>query len=154
MNSYQEFKKNVWRGMQFLVADTLKRCSDIKQDVVLNWVNDTYGPAWLNVGERCCRFIEEAIELVQAVGLPKEMVLKLVDRCYNKEKGEIQQELGGASVTLLSLAESLGLSREGCEGIEFENCLKADNDKFRAKHLKKQEAGLTIKEWPIEKEND
>lgn len=140
--------KNVWKGVSWFMADICQKANDQKQALVFDWIEDFYGPEWTNLGERCCRFIEEAIELVQAVGLPKEMVLKLVDRCYNKEKGEIQQELGGASMTLTALAEALKLSREGCESIEIDHCFNADKEKFRAKHLKKQEAGLTIKEWP------
>ena len=50
--------------------------------------------------ERCHRFIEEALELVQAGDCSKEDVLMLVDYVYSRPKGEVYQEVGGVIVTL------------------------------------------------------
>lgn len=56
-----------------------------------------------DTAERNCRFIEEALELVQACGMSKEDVLKLVDYTFSRPNGEIRQEVGGVMVTLAAL---------------------------------------------------
>lgn len=50
--------------------------------------------------ERNHRFLEEALELVQASGCTKEEALQLVDYVYGRDQGEINQEVGGVMVTL------------------------------------------------------
>ena len=53
---------------------------------------------------RVARFLEEAIELAQAMGLKKENVALLADQVYAKPPGEFSQELGGCLVTLALVA--------------------------------------------------
>lgn len=78
------------------------------QTRVRKWVVDCFGEEIAdNVGERNERFIEEALELVQASGLPKEDVLMLVDYVYRRPAGEIYQEIGGVVVTLSALCSAL-----------------------------------------------
>jgi hypothetical protein len=55
--------------------------------------------------ERAYRFIEEAIELVQAADIPKEDVLELAKYVYDRPKGEMFQEIGGVMVTLAAFCE-------------------------------------------------
>jgi NTP pyrophosphatase (non-canonical NTP hydrolase) len=50
--------------------------------------------------ERNHRFLEEALELVQASGCTKSEAHQLVDYVYGRPKGEINQEVGGVMVTL------------------------------------------------------
>ena len=54
--------------------------------------------------ERCDRFIEEALELVQAVGYDRERAHALVDYVFDRPVGEVHQEAGGVMVTLAALA--------------------------------------------------
>ena len=65
--------------------------------------------------ERRHRFLEEALELVQASGGRREEVLPLVDYVYGRPPGEIGQEVGGVMVTLASLctASHLDMSQSG-----------------------------------------
>lgn len=65
--------------------------------------------------ERNHRFLEEALELVQAAGCTKTEALKLVDYVYARPVGELNQEIGGVMVTLaaLCLAQHLDMHEEG-----------------------------------------
>ncbi len=65
--------------------------------------------------ERADRFIEEALELVQAGDYPPERAHALVDYVFNRAKGEPAQEVGGVMVTLaaLCLASNLDMHAAG-----------------------------------------
>src|SRR6266436_4429278 len=53
--------------------------------------------------ERNHRFIEEALELVQACGCTASEAHQLVDYVYGRDQGDINQEVGGVMVTLAAL---------------------------------------------------
>lgn len=53
--------------------------------------------------ERGHRFGEEAVELVQAVGVTREDMHRLVDYVYDRPVGMVGQEVGGVMVTLAAL---------------------------------------------------
>lgn len=65
--------------------------------------------------ERNDRFIEEALELVQASGYPRERALQLVDYVYGRPQGEINQEVGGVMITLAAhcLAHGVDMHEAG-----------------------------------------
>jgi len=56
--------------------------------------------------ERNARFLEEALELVQACEFSREDCLKLVDYVYSRPVGERHQEVGGVMVTLAALCSA------------------------------------------------
>src|SRR3954471_13386993 len=53
--------------------------------------------------ERNHRFLEEALELVQALGCTRAEAHQLVDYTFDRPAGEPAQELGGVMVTLAAL---------------------------------------------------
>jgi hypothetical protein len=65
--------------------------------------------------ERNHRFLEEALELVQACGTTQEEAHKLVDYVFNRPVGEKFQEVGGVMVTLSALcnAQKLEMNEAG-----------------------------------------
>lgn len=65
-----------------------------------------------DVRERNWRFLEEALELVQANGCSREDAHELVDYVFGRPAGELHQEAGGVMVTLAALcaASSIELS--------------------------------------------
>ena len=74
------------------------------QDRVLPWMLECFGSTIsMNQTERNHRFIEEALELVQAKGCTKAEVLQLVDYVFSRSKGDPDQEVGGVMVTLAAL---------------------------------------------------
>jgi hypothetical protein len=92
-----------------------------------------------NIETRCYRFLEEALELVQALGCTREAALKLVDYVYGRPKGVLNQEIGGTMVTLAALCEAVDRSMSVCGDIEIERC---ETPEMRAKILAKQTSKL------------
>lgn len=69
---------------------------------------------------RLLRFLEEAVELVQAGGLSLEDQLHILRVVNAREAGEFGQEIGGVMVTLYLAAEVHGFSVEAEEDREIE----------------------------------
>lgn len=86
--------------------------------------------------ERNHRFLEEALELVQACDCTKEEALKLVDYVYGRDVGEKSQEVGGVMNTLGALCLSHDLDMMDCGHIELDRCW-TKVDKIRAKQAAK-----------------
>ena len=59
--------------------------------------------------ERNHRYFEESTELVQANGMTRSEAHQLVDYTYDRPVGELNQEIGGAMVTLAALCLSRGI---------------------------------------------
>lgn len=84
------------------------------------------------------RFLEEALELVQAARCTKEEALQLVDYVYNRPVGELQQELGGVMVTLAAWAEAHSLDMAKCGWLEQHRCEQPEvMEKIRRKQASK-----------------
>lgn len=115
---------------------------DERQADVYRWVGETFGLANLETQERCKRFIEEAIELCQAEGLTDAQVCSILVYVYDKEPGEVSQEVGGVGTTLLAYCEAKGISADEAEKKEFMRVLGMDPDHFRRRHNVKAEAGI------------
>lgn len=78
------------------------------QDRVARWMLDCFGPTIAaDTVERNYRFLEEALELVQANGCTAEDAHALVDYVYGRPVGEINQEVGGVMVTLAALCNTI-----------------------------------------------
>lgn len=91
---------------------------------------------------RALRFLEEAIELGQALGLSEVIADALMTRVYAKEKGDIKQEFGGVYVTLNVLAESMRLDLRQMGEAEFDRCKQVPEEKFRQRNKEKDDMGF------------
>lgn len=58
---------------------------------------------------RVYRFLEEAMELAQAMEVTKEEAAKLLDYVFSRPVGEVRQELGGTVFTLVGVANALDM---------------------------------------------
>lgn len=108
------------------------------QTRVLDWARRTFGPGTAdNPTERIMRFLEESLELAQALGLSEEEVGRVVAYVYGRPVGEPAQEVGGTMVTLASLCEFFGIDmqREGDRELA-----RIDTPEMRAKIAAKQAA--------------
>ena len=116
--------------------------SNHTQRDVLDWVRNTFGQKFLNDRERAFRFIEEAIELVQAIGLSSSDVVAILRHVYGRPAGEYPQEMGGVMITLEALAEHLGvaLDRQGC--LEWDRINSLPQSHFDAASERKQNADV------------
>jgi hypothetical protein len=79
------------------------------QERVHAWVVDFFPEHGVNVPERARRFIEEATELAQAVGLPDDQIRANVERVLSREPGQPHQEVGGTMVSLFALCAAAAL---------------------------------------------
>ncbi|BAG41722.1 hypothetical protein [Ralstonia phage phiRSL1] len=80
------------------------------------WMMECFGPAVsADVVERNHRFLEEALELVQACGCTASEAHQLVDYVFGRPVGEVYQEVGGVMVTLaaLCLAQGRDMHQDG-----------------------------------------
>lgn len=69
--------------------------------------------------ERCDRFLEEALELVQAAGYTPGRAYALVDYTFGRRAGEIVQEAGGVMITLAAFALAHGIDMHEAGEIEL-----------------------------------
>ncbi len=83
---------------------------------VHEWTTACFPPsAQSDVSERAHRFLEEALELVQASNCSREDALALVEYVFSRPEGATYQEAGGVMVTLAALcnAQSVDMDRAG-----------------------------------------
>lgn len=63
---------------------------------------------------RNARFIEEALELVQSLGMTQSQAHQLVEYVFTRATGEASQEMGGVLITLAVLAAANDLDMNYC----------------------------------------
>jgi len=111
------------RGTHFETIDVQKRTR--------RWVESRLGIAAMNVHERGLRSAEENIELVQCCGVTEQQYINIVRHVYGKPVGDVRQELGGAGMTLLAIADSVGYVLSECVDSELRRVESLPTDKFR-----------------------
>lgn len=67
-----------------------------------------------DLDERIARFVEEALELAQSLGLERNAAMQLVHYVFDRPAGDPAQEFGGVATTLAVLAEFTGHHMIGC----------------------------------------
>lgn len=79
------------------------------QDYLADWLERCLGKKTLKSRkDRAMRVLEEAVELAQAVGIPREKALEQLHHTYNRPKGRVAQEIAGVINAALLAAEALG----------------------------------------------
>ena len=116
----------------------MSKFNDYQRRVVC-WMLTCFGPAkTIDPIERCKRFLEEALELVQALGLRKSKVLELVEYVYDRPAGEPEQEVGGVAVSLMGLCDSVDIQFIEAGETELARVYK-NIPRIREKQLEKPE---------------
>ena len=107
------------------------------QNRVSPWMDACFGP---EIGadriERNHRFVEEALELVQACGCTKSEAHQLVDYVFDRPQGDVNQEVGGVMVTLAALCLANGLDMHDAGETELARVWQKI-DKIRSKQAAK-----------------
>lgn len=86
--------------------------------------------------ERNHRFLEESLELVQALNCTRSEAHQLVDYVFSREMGEPKQEVGGVIVTLAALCAANGFTMTSCGEEELAH-VWTKIEKIRAKQAAK-----------------
>lgn len=108
----------------------------------LAWAVKMFGPVALDRHERLMRFVEEAIELAHAEGLPGIPIQRVIDRVYSRPRGNTAKEIGQAQACLETFAESVGLSSDREASIEFERVQQIPKEEWERRHKAKVELGI------------
>lgn len=111
------------------------------QERVTEWVDHCFGiETRQDLAERAARFLEEALELVQSLGMPEDDAMELVGYTFGRPQGQPVQELGGVMVTLAGLAEAAELNMVGAGETELIRCW-IKTPEIRAKQATKPKTG-------------
>lgn len=111
------------------------------QNHVRKWTHECFGDEIArDTVERNHRFLEEALELVQAGDCTKAEALQLVEYVYSRPAGELRQEVGGVLVTLAALCNAREIDMLKAGEAELARCF--DNiERIRAKQKAKPKVG-------------
>jgi len=113
------------------------------QAIATNWAIKAFGVEHVLDGRvRALRFLEEAVELAQALGVTKQKVVLLLDTVYNKPPGDKKQEIGGSFLTLLVLCSSTTDDPETCLENELFRVLQKPIEEFAERNKTKIHFGL------------
>lgn len=108
----------------------------------LQWAVDTFGTIAFDPQERALRFIEEAIELVDAIGLPQVAVESIARRVYDRPQGVPQKEFGQAMLTLELLAEVFYIDAREESANEFKRVQTISQEEWGRRHRAKVALGI------------
>ncbi len=91
------------------------------QDQAGEWALVAFGPTIAeDQVERAQRFLEEALELFQAMGRGRDEALALVDYVYGRPAGDPPQEVGGVFLTLYCLCAAAGIDGKAAAYAELD----------------------------------
>lgn len=111
--------------------------------IALDWARRSFGAEHVNnIPIRSLRLAEEAVELAQAAGIPKDKMYDLVDIVYSRPKGELTQELGGVMMTAVVLSAVMGLDADHFFETELRRVLAKPPEHFAARNQEKLDLGL------------
>lgn len=108
----------------------------------LAWALGTFGVIALDPDERAARFVEEAIELVHAAGMPQSLVDRIVTRVYSRPPGTFSKEIGQAAVTLEMLAQTYDLCVETEAEREWQRVQRIPREQWTKRHDAKVLLGI------------
>ncbi len=84
------------------------------------WMDACFGPEIAeDLMERNHRFLEEALELVQACRCTQSEAHQLVDYVFNRPEGNRVQEVGGVKVTLAALCNAVDVNADAAAELEL-----------------------------------
>jgi hypothetical protein len=107
------------------------------QSGVRTWMLQCFGAEIsFDKAERNHRFLEEALELVQAGGCTASEAHQLVDYVFGRPAGEMRQEAGGVMVTLAGFCLAHGFNMHEAGSAELAR-VWTKVEQIRAKHAAK-----------------
>lgn len=141
--NFIDTEKEDYRQAFRLREETVENHPNNFQDNVKAWAVECFGASVANnKAERVLRFIEEALELAQALELSQEDAHRLVTYVFNRPKGEPAQEVGGTMVTLAALCAVTDLDMQK-SGEEELSRIWFNMPAIREKQIYKQHQKIT-----------
>lgn len=147
------YKEGFDRGMQthadsieaaeHEVNAEIERLSDLNPQW-LEWARDMFGEIAGNPQERALRFVEEAVELAQAMELDRAKMTAIVDRVWSRQAGDVSREIGQCRVTLDLLAFIIGVDPTSEAAAEFGRVKSIPKEEWMKRHQAKIERGFAL----------
>lgn len=135
-------ERNLWTAFKAAVTRVCDGVGRSLQDRTADWIYEVCKDDPTDLPERRARFIEEALELVQSLGMSQHDVEQVVAYVFSRPVGMTAQEFGGAHLTMLALANHTGFDVEECSEEELDRCWQqAVIDKIRRKRSTRHERG-------------
>lgn len=107
------------------------------------WVNECFNEAIASdTMERNHRFLEEALEVVQANNATAEEAHTLVDYVFARPVGEKRQEAGQALITLAALCQAAGVNLEQAATAELDR-IKQPEEMARIREKQKNKPAMS-----------
>lgn len=92
---------------------------------------------------RGLRFIEEAVEVAQALDIPRERMIDVINIVYSKPPGQMMEELGGALLTLSVLCRLVSnKDMDEILEIELRRCLAKPAGTMTKRNEERNKLGL------------
>lgn len=147
-NCYKDVKSRDEHQLKYLEGWTCRKGTrSARQDAIFAWATEAFGDAEVaSFSQRALRLLEETIELYQACEGDPALAHKLIDFIFDRPPGDIKQELGGVSVTLLVLCSALETRAEDVELAEVARILSKPVEHFRERNKAKNGAGFITEE--------
>lgn len=99
------------------------------------WAQRVFGK--VTSKERALRLVEEAVEFAQAIDIPHDKILLVIEQVYIKEKGEPKQEISQVLLSALIAAGSVGLNATDGVIEELQRINTLPDSHFRSRNSKK-----------------
>lgn len=115
-----------------------------RQVDLLAWAIETFGDIAADPRERALRLLEEALEVVQATGLPYSDVMAVAKRTYDRPCGDLAKELGGLVMTTEALAQASGIQLYDEAAKEYQRITSIPKDHWAKRHAEKVAAGTAL----------
>lgn len=114
-----------------------RKATETYQKRVGHWMAACFPPAVISDRlERAFRFLEEALELAQAMGCTEDQARDLSAYVFARPTGELAQEVGGVSVCLAALCNTVAIDQTQAAEAELAR-VWTKIEKIRAKHAAK-----------------
>lgn len=111
--------------------------------IAYDWAVRCFGLGHVhNMRVRSLRVAEEAVELVQAVGLPKEKLHELIDVVYARPPGKFEDEIAGVLMTVNVLCAARQLDPDQLFEKELRRVLDKPAEHFTKRNQEKIDLGL------------
>lgn len=114
-----------------------KMMHDVQTEVAF-WMSDTFTPDVINNRQvRALRFLEEALELTQALDLSPHDATRILAHVYSRPKErQVAKGVGGVIITLAALCNSVDVQMDGAYSADLIRCWQ-DKDAIAARQAGK-----------------
>lgn len=112
--------------------------------LVWEWGMRCFGrPHMVSLPIRALRCAEEAVELAQACGVPKDQMQRLIEVVYSRPVGDLNQEIGGTLIGISVLCTLRGVDPDKLLVNEVSRVLEKPVEHFTKRNQDKLDMGLT-----------